>query len=128
LMWLLGRLAPDFKTIAAFRRVNGAAFVRVCRAFVQFCREAQLIGGELVAIDGSKFQAASARRRVVSQKSLAQEGRKLDARIAEYLKSLDESDRQEAAEPVDRQAVRAALAKLRERKADCESAKAVLEE
>lgn len=128
LMWLLGRLAPDFKTIADFRRVNGEAFVRVCRAFVQFCREAQLIGGELVAIDGSKFQAASARRRVVSQKSLAQESRKLDARIAQYLKSLDESDRHEAVEPVDRQAVRAALAKLRERKADCEFAKALLHE
>lgn len=128
LMWLLGRLAPDFKTIADFRRVNGAAFVKVCRAFVQFCREARLIGGELVAIDGSKFQAVAARRRVVSQKALAQESRKLDERIGEYLKSLDESDRQEAVEPVDRQAVRAALAKLRERKADCESAKALLEE
>lgn len=128
LMWLLGRLAPDFKTIADFRRVNGAAFVRVCRAFVQFCREAELIGGELVAIDGSKFQAASARRRVVTQKSLAEESRRLDARIGEYLKSLEESDRREAVEPVDRQAVRAALAKLRERKADAESAKALLAE
>jgi transposase len=127
-MWLLGKLAPDFKTIADFRRVNGAGFVRVCRAFVRFCREAQLIGGELVAIDGSKFQAASARRRVVSQRSLAQESRKLDVRIADYLKMLDEADRQEGEERIDREAVRAALKKLRERQADCESAKALLEE
>lgn len=127
-MWLLGKLAPDFKTIADFRRVNGVAFVRVCRAFVQFCRGAQLIGGELVAIDGSKFQAASARRRVVTQRSLAEEARKLDERIGGYLKALDEADGQEGEEPIDRQAVRAALKKLRERKADCESASALLEE
>jgi transposase len=127
-MWLLGKLAPDFKTIADFRRVNGAGFVQVCRAFVQFCREAHLVGGELVAIDGSKFQAASARRRVVSQRSLAEESRKLDTRIGEYLKTLDKADRQEGAEPIDREAVRAALKKLRERQADCESAKALLDE
>lgn len=127
-MWLLGKLAPDFKTIADFRRVNGVGFVQVCRAFVQFCREAQLVGGELVAIDGSKFQAVSARRRVVSQRSLAEESRKLDERIGGYLKALEEADRQEGEEPIDREAVRAALKKLGERKADCESASALLAE
>ena len=60
-MWLLGRLTPDFKTIAEFRRLNGKAFVAVCRSFVQFCRRAGLMAGELVAIDGSKFQAAASR-------------------------------------------------------------------
>jgi transposase len=50
-MWLLGKLAPDFKTIAEFRRRNGKAFVAVCRAFVRFCVQARLLGGELVAID-----------------------------------------------------------------------------
>lgn len=128
LMWLLGRLAPDFKTIADFRKDNGAAFVRVCGAFVQFCREAELVDGDLVAIDGSKFKAAAARRRVLSTKSLAEEARKLDERIAGYLTALDEADGQEGDEPIDAQAVRAALKKLRERKADCESAKALLEE
>lgn len=61
-MCLLGRLALDFKTIAEFRRLNGKAFVAVCRSFVQFCRRAGLMAGELVAIDGSKFQAAASRK------------------------------------------------------------------
>ena len=56
-LWLLKRLTPDFKTIANFRRENGIAFTAACRAFVSFCRGEQLIRGELVAIDGSKFGA-----------------------------------------------------------------------
>jgi transposase len=127
-MWLLGRLAPDFKTIADFRRINGQGFVQVCRSFVRFCRDANLLGAELVAIDGSKFQAASARRRVVTAATLDRDSRKLDERIAGYLKILDEADRQERAEPIDRKAVRAALAKLRERQADCQTAQEVMKE
>lgn len=127
-MWLLGRLAPDFKTVADFRRRNGAAFVAVCRAFVKFCAKARLLGGELVAIDGSKFQAVSSKRRVVTARSLEEESRRVDARIAQYLDSLDEADREEREEPVDREAVAAALRELRTRKADCETARAVLRE
>lgn len=56
-MWLINWLKPDFKTIADFRKNNKAAFVTKCRAFVQFCRTAGLVAGDLVAIDGSKFQA-----------------------------------------------------------------------
>lgn len=127
-MWLLGKLAPDFKTIAEFRRVNGQAFVLVCRAFVRFCSEADLIGGELVAIDGSKFQAVSSRRRVITPKSLDAENRKLQARIEQYLESLDQADRDEPSEPVDRKALEAALRKLRARQANGETAKHLLEE
>lgn len=127
-MWLLGKLAPDFKTIADFRRRNGRGFVRLCRVFVGFCAEAQLLGGELVAIDSSKFQAVSARRRVITQPGLAQENRKLESRIAQYLESLDEADREEQAKPMDREAVVAALQKLRERQADCQSAQQLLKE
>ena len=58
-MWLLGRLAPDFKTIADFRKDNSAAFQATCRTFVQFCRQVGLISGQLVAIDGSKFSGGS---------------------------------------------------------------------
>lgn len=65
-LWLLNRLAPDHKTIANFRRENGAAFAALCRAFVCFCRGEGLISGELVAIDGSKFQAVASKRQVVS--------------------------------------------------------------
>lgn len=60
-MWLINRLKPDFKTIADFRKNNKPAFVATCRAFVRFCRTAGLIAGELVAIDGSKFQAVAPR-------------------------------------------------------------------
>lgn len=60
-MWLLSRLAPDFRTIADFRRDNGDAFKAVCRSFVRFCRQVGLMSGELVAIDGSQFHAQAAR-------------------------------------------------------------------
>jgi transposase len=128
-MWLLGRLAPDFKTVADFRRRNGAAFVATCRAFVRFCARAKLLGCELVAIDGSKFQAASSKRRVVTARPLEEESRRLDGRIAQYLESLEAADREEGPEEaVDREAVAAALRELRSRKADCESARALLRE
>lgn len=128
LMWLLGRLAPDFKTVAEFRRRNAAAFGNVCRSFVRFCAREKLLGGHLVAIDGSKFKAASGKRRVVTAKGLEEEGRRLDARIANYLKSLDEGDREDQEPAVDGAAVTAALKKLREAKADCDSARALLKE
>ena len=63
-MWLLRRLAPDFKTIADFRRDNGAAIVGTCRAFVLFCRDQGLFTARLVALDGSKFRAAASAKRV----------------------------------------------------------------
>ncbi len=62
-MWLLGKLRPDFKTIADFRRDNLAAIKGVCREFTLVCRKLELFGGELVAIDGSKFKAVNNRRR-----------------------------------------------------------------
>jgi transposase len=127
-MWLLGRLAPDFKTVADFRRRNGSAFMRVCRAFVAFCGRANLLGAQLVAIDGSKFKAASSKKRVVTARALEQESRRLEGRIAQYLKSLDEADREEREEPIDREAVAAALKELRAKKANCETARATLKE
>lgn len=128
LMWLLGRLAPDFKTIAEFRRRNAAAFGNVCRGFVRFCAREQLLGGHLVAIDGSKFKAVSGKRRLVTAKGLEEESRRLDARITNYLKSLDEGDREEREPVVDGAAVAAALKKLREAKADCDTAREILHE
>jgi len=58
-MWLLGKLSPDFKTIADFRRDNLTAIKQVCREFTLLCRKLKLFGGELVAIDGSKFKAVN---------------------------------------------------------------------
>ncbi|MHC8402211.1 transposase [Pseudomonas sp. MDT1-17] len=82
-MWLLGRLAPDFKTIADFRRDNSAAFTATCRAFVRFCRQAGLIAGELVAIDGSKFQAVASSRKHLTLKQLNKGDRIYQATISD---------------------------------------------
>jgi transposase len=117
-MWLLGRLAPDFKTIADFRKDNGAAFQATCRAFVQFCRQVGLISGQLVAIDGSKFQAVASQRKHLSLAKLKRQQAKLEAEIARYLAELDEADRSEATEVIDRGAVKTALQHLKSRHAD----------
>ncbi|WP_165678625.1 IS1182 family transposase [Metapseudomonas otitidis] len=117
-MWLLGRLSPDFKTIADFRKDNGAAFQATCRAFVQFCRQVGLISGQLVAIDGSKFQAVASQRKHLSLAKLKRQQARLEAQIARYLAELDEADRSEATEVVDRSAVKAALQQLENRHAD----------
>ena len=61
LLWLMRRLAPNFKTISDFRKDNGTAVRGACRAFIQFCRQAGLLTGRLVAIDGSKFKAAASK-------------------------------------------------------------------
>ncbi|MEG7362355.1 IS1182 family transposase [Pseudomonas citronellolis] len=126
-MWLLGRLAPDFKTIADFRKDNGAAFQATCRAFVQFCRQVGLISGQLVAIDGSKFQAVASQRKHLSLAKLKRQQAKLEAQIARYLAELDEADRSEATEVVDRSAVKAALQHLENRHADNLTAQALME-
>jgi transposase len=80
-MWLINRLKPDFKTIADFCKNNKPAFIATCRAFVQFCRTVGLIAGDLVAIDGSKFQAVASSRRHMSLKRLKHQEQKLDKRI-----------------------------------------------
>lgn len=125
-MWLINRLKPDFKTIADFRKDNKPAFVATCRAFVQFCRTAGLIAGELVAIDGSKFQAVASARRHLNLKQLKRQEEKLDKRIAQYLAELDEADKAEVSEVIDRSAVKTALAKLEIRKQDNQSCQVLM--
>jgi hypothetical protein len=113
-MWLLGRLTPDFKTIAEFRRVNRRAFVATCQAFVQFCRRAQLITGALIAIDGSKFQAASSDRQHVTPAKLVKQQAAIEQQIATYLNTLDQHDREEQSTAINADAVRAALNTLKQ--------------
>ncbi len=96
LMWLLRRLIPDFKTIADFRRDNHKAIQKVCRSFTLFCRECDLFGGELIAIDGSKFKAVNSRRRNFSKRKLNSFIKKIDQQIEDYLNDLDENDELEA--------------------------------
>lgn len=114
-MWLMRRLAPDFKTIADFRRDNGPALVSTCRAFVLFCRDQGLFAARLVALDGSKFQAAASPRRIMGRQDIKAEAARLDRRIADYLADLDAHD---AAEPEEtsREATLAALELLEERR------------
>lgn len=94
-MWLLGRLAPDHKTIAEFRRQNSTALVASCAAFVQFARASRLIQGSTVAIDGSKVQAVASRKAVVGQCELAAQAQRNAQEIAAYLRLLDRRDRED---------------------------------
>jgi transposase len=91
-MWLLGKLTPDFKTIADFRRDNLKAIKQVCREFTLLCLKLKLFGGELVAIDGSKFKAVNNRRRNFNEARLGKAIKALDEKISSYLSSLDEAD------------------------------------
>src|ERR1700747_1188382 len=124
-LWLLCRLAPDFKTIADFRRDNGAAIVGACRAFVLFCRDQGLFAARLVALDGSKFRAAASAKRVVGRREIAEEAGRLDRRIAEYLSNLDNNDVQEPDEAPS--ATAAALAVLKARRAELDNLAAKLD-
>jgi transposase len=92
LMWLLKKLTPDFKTIADFRKDNLLPIQKVCRTFTLLCKELQLFGGELVAIDGSKFKAVNNRKRNFTDEKLTKALRHIDQKIAEYLQALDTAD------------------------------------
>src|SRR5882757_8266512 len=94
-MWLLNRLMPAFKTIADFRKDHARAIVGVCRAFIRFCREQSLFGAELLAIDGTKIAAVASRKQVMTPAKIAKMNAAIDRRIAEYLASMDEADREE---------------------------------
>src|ERR1022692_3841784 len=93
LIWLTGKLSPDFKTIADFRRDNGKAIRRVCREFVVLCRSLNLFCDALVAIDGSKFKAVNGRDRNFTNHKLKARMQRLEESIARYLADLDRADR-----------------------------------
>src|ERR1017187_3888922 len=94
LVWLTGRLMPDFKTIADFRKDNGEAIRKVCREFVVLCRRLELFSEASVAIDGSKFKAVNARDRNFTQTKMQRRLAQIDESIARYLSQLDSADRQ----------------------------------
>ena len=99
LVWLTGRLMPDFKTIADFRKDNGEAIRRVCREFVVLCRRLELFSEASVAIDGSKFKAVNTRDRNFTQAKMQRRLAQIDESIARYLSQLDSADRQGEAVP-----------------------------
>jgi transposase len=97
LMWLTGRLAPDFKTIADFRKDNGEAIRLVCREFVMLCRKLNLFADAFVAIDGSKFKAVNNRDRNFTKAKMKRRLQQIDESIERYLGQIASADRQESA-------------------------------
>ncbi|MEK8085430.1 IS1182 family transposase [Aquabacterium sp. A3] len=128
LMWLIGRLAPDFKTIADFRRENGKGIRNVCRRFVTLCRELKLFTEAAVAIDGSKFKAVNNRERNYTPGKIERRERELEESIQRYLEALDTADR---TQPVEVQAkterLQGKIQKMRQRLQELQAMKAQLE-
>jgi transposase len=97
-MWLTGRLAPDHKTIADFRKDNGAAIRKVCVQFVALCREIGLLTKTSVAIDGSKFKAVNNRDKNFTRAKMERRLAQIEESVARYLSQLDTADLQEPSE------------------------------
>ncbi len=95
-IWLLRRLTPDFKTIADFRRDNRSAFRQVFREFVAVCRELDLFGRELIAVDGTRIKGVNSRDRNFTEAKLAKAMAESDERLTRYLRQLDEADKDDA--------------------------------
>jgi transposase len=98
LMWLLGRLVPDHKTVADFRKDNGRAIRKVCARFIERCREMGLLATASVAIDGSKFKAVNNRDRNFTRAKVERRRAQLEESVTRYLSQLDTADRQEPSE------------------------------
>ena len=94
-MWLTGRLAPDHKTIADFRKDNGAAIRKVCSQFVCLCRQLNLFAEASVAIDGSKFKAVNNRDKNFTRAKMRRRMAQIEESVERYLQQLDSADRQE---------------------------------
>jgi transposase len=97
LIWLTGRLTPDFKTIADFRKDNGPGIRRVCREFIMLCRNLDLFSEAIVAIDGSKFKAVNNRDKNFTERKLQARMEQLEESVGRYLAELDRADREPAA-------------------------------
>ena len=97
-MWLTERLAPDHKTIADFRKDNGAAIRKVCAQFVALCRQFGLLAAASVAVDGSKFKAVNNRDRNFTAAKMQRRMAQIEKSVARYLDQLDSADRQEPSE------------------------------
>src|SRR5499427_2356065 len=115
-IWLLGRLVPDHKTIADFRKDNGGAIRKVCARFIELCREMGLLTKASVAIDGSKFKAVNNRDRNFTRAKVERRRAQLEESVARYLSQLDTADLQEPSE-----ALAAKTAHLKEKLAKLES-------
>ena len=115
-MWLMGRLVPDHKTIADFRRDNGRAIRQVCARFVALCRAMGLLTEASVAIDGSKFKAVNNRDKNFTRAKMDRRMAQIEESVARYLQQLDSADRQEPSEALKTKTSRLTekIAKLKE--------------
>ncbi len=100
-MWLTERLAPDHKTIADFRKDNGAAIKKVCAKFVELCRRMGLLAKASVAIDGSKFKAVNNRDKNFTEAKLEKRRKQLEESVARYLSQLDTADMHDPSETIE---------------------------
>ena len=116
LMWLMRKLRPDFKTITDFRKDNRKAFRGVFRQFVLLCKGLGLVGGELVAVDGSKFKAVNSGQRNFSQKKLEERLKKIDEKVERYLDEMERGDKEGKDTEISVAELKQKIEKLKERK------------
>src|SRR5208337_3568669 len=97
-IWLMKKLAPDFKTIADFRKNNVDCIKGVFKEFVYLCRSLDLYGAQLVAIDGTKFKAVNSKSNNLNEKTVALRLKQTEEKMAEYLKEMDQNDAKDSDE------------------------------
>src|ERR1700716_4062676 len=114
-MWLTGRLVPDHKTIADFRKDNGSAIKKVCAQFVALCRKMGLLAKASVAIDGSKFKAVNSRDNNFTKGKMDRRLAQIEESVARYLSQLDTADRQTAAGEEPSEVLAARTTRLKEK-------------
>ena len=116
LMWLMRKLRPDFKTIADFRKDNRAAFKGVFRQFVLVCKQMGLLGGELVAVDGSKFKAVNSGQKNFSQRKLEKRLKEINKKVERYLDAMERADKQEKHDEITAEELKEKIDRLKQRK------------
>jgi len=124
-LWLMKRLAPDFKTLANFRQQNSKAIREACRGFIQFCREASLLDSRMIAIDGSKFRAAASMSKTYNRKQLDALQKRLNRKIDDYLHLMAKSEQSDTNE---KGSIHEALSQLQKRKAKLDGLSKSLDE
>ena len=125
LMWLLQRLAPDFKTIADFRKDNAKGIKNTCKAFVELCRKLNMFKDGIVAVDGSKFKAVNNSDRNYTKTTIKRKIAHTEKHIENYLSQLDEADQEAQPAPVDK--IKDRIAMLREHLSKMKSAENVID-
>ena len=117
LMWLLGRLAPDFKTIADFRKKNGQGIKNTCRSFIEICRQLNMFSDAVIAVDGSKFKAVNSKKNNYTPRKLKSSIDRVEKHIEDYLQQLDAADKAEQS-VTDRRSIQEKITWLKNKLAD----------